>query len=136
MKYRPEPTDPVVEGVVLVVVWVCPVVAVPVVCVADEGALRTVTCTVALPVAPPLSVAVSWKVYVPGSKFETTVEAELGETMVALPVTCVHLYAVIVLPLAAVPKPESVTLFVGAVIVCADPAFAVGPATCVTPDAG
>jgi uncharacterized protein YaiE (UPF0345 family) len=92
-----------------------------------DVAASTVTFTVALPVAPPLSVAVNWKVYEPGRRFEAAVEAEFGETMVAAaPASCVHLYAVIVLPLAAVPKPESVTLFTGAMMVCADPALTVG----------
>src|SRR5258708_3597554 len=88
----------------------------------------TVTVTVALPVILLLSVAASWKTYVPCTRPETTVLRLEGELIIAVlgPLTWVQPPDTIVQPLPAVAVPDKVSELVGSVIVWALPALTVG----------
>src|SRR5687767_1976199 len=85
----------------------------------------TVIVTSELPVAPPLSVTVSRKMYEPSERLVIDVDACDGEPMVppAGPEILVHEYDTIE-PSASEPLPFNVVLFAGSVITWFEPALA------------
>ena len=87
----------------------------------------TVTWTVALPVAPLLSVTLNLNLYTPCTNAVIAVEAELALVIEpdAGPETFAQLYDAMV-PSGSVPLPNNVVEFVGNVKVTSLPALAVG----------